>query len=89
MAKYNDHVNRRVNADAAERLQERLFVAAELALDKAIEAGEVPASLLSATNTILKDQNIAIDLTSGKEEEEVQANYAPRWVQDLERELGL
>lgn len=93
MARYsNQEVNTRVNRSAAERLQEKLFQAAEAALDQAIESGNVPAALLSATQSILRDAGLNPDLASDSKgrvasDEGGECSLAPSWLKELSEEL--
>ena len=67
MAKHSSEIISRVDRTAAERLQEKLFAAAEAeaALYEAIESGNIPAALLSSTQAILRDAGLNPDLSDG------------------------
>ena len=90
MARYGSETNSRVDRSAAERLQEKLFAAAEAALDQAIETGNIPAALLSSTQSILRDAGLNPDL-SGSDDSygSSEAGVKPSWLNDLSKDLGL
>lgn len=90
MARYSNETNSRVDRSAAERLQEKLFVAAEAALDQAIESGVIPAALLSSTQNILRDAGLNPDLSSGDSERASDdPGVSPNWLKELSNDLGL
>ena len=79
-----------VNRQAAEDLQATLFKAAQFALDDALKSGTVPAALLSSVQTILRDANLAPDLSEEPEEaSEGLSGPQQSWLRNLEAELGL
>ena len=82
-------VNKKVDRSAAERLQEKLYIAAEAALDKAIADGNIPSSLLSATQSILKDAGLTPDLSVDEDPEVGTHVVTPNWLKDMQRDLGL
>ena len=90
MAKYSSETNSRVDRSAAERLQEKLFAAAEAALDQAIESGNIPATLLSSTQAILRDAGLNPDLSDGDNSSGASGEgVSPSWLKDLSKDLGL
>ena len=90
MARYSNETNSRVDRTAAERLQEKLFTAAESALDDAISTGTVPAALLSSVQSILRDAGLNPDLGSAEDGEySSEKGPSPTWLQELSNELGL
>ena len=88
MARYSTERNSRVNREAAERLQAKLFQAAESALDQAIDSGNIPAALLSSTQSILRDAGLDPDLSPAEDTTE-DVGVSPGWLNDLSNELGL
>lgn len=79
-----------VNRQAAEDLQATLFKAAQFALDDALKSGTVPAALLSSVQTILRDANLAPDLTEEQPDDADGVSGAQsQWMRDLHRDLGL
>lgn len=90
MAKFNQEVNSTVNRDAAERLQAKLYKAAETALDLALADQTVPAALLSSVQSILRDAQLSPDLEAKEDAEaRVVAPETSRWIDCLEEDLGL
>ena len=90
MSRYSNETNSRVDRSAAERLQEKLFVAAETALDQAIESGVIPAALLSSTQNILRDAGLNPDLSGGDSERSSDGpGVSPNWLKELSNDLGL
>lgn len=92
MARYSNETNSRVDRSAAERLQEKLYMAAEAALDQAIESGVIPAALLSSTQSILRDTGINPDLTdkaAPTDLDDFSDVASPTWLSTLNRDLGL
>ncbi|MDC0277460.1 hypothetical protein OAK87_00630 [bacterium] len=90
MPRYNTETNTKVDRSAAERLQEKLYIAAETALDDAISSGTVPAALLSATQSILRDAGLNPDLSTGGPEGSTEGSGASaNWLAELSQELGL
>lgn len=88
MARYSTERNSRVNREAAERLQAKLFQAAESALDQAIDSGVIPAALLSSTQSILRDAGLDPDLSPAEDSTD-DAGVSPGWLNDLSNDLGL
>ena len=88
MARYATAANSRVNREAAERLQAKLFQAAESALDQAIESGNIPASLLNSTQSILRDAGLDPDLSPAEGSTD-DGGVSPTWLTDLSKDLGL
>lgn len=91
MARFTNETNSRVDRSAAERLQEKLFQAAEAALDQAIESGQIPAALLSSTQNILRDAGLNPDLSGANDAERGSGGSAmsPNWLKELSSDLGL
>ena len=89
MAKYNQEANTTVSRQAAERLQAKLYQAAEQALDIAMLEQKIPAGLLSSCQTILRDADLAPDLSQDEESEVEHRAAASKWVDDLAGDLGL
>ena len=90
MARYSNETNSRVDRSAAERLQEKLFTAAESALDEAISTGTIPAALLSSVQSILRDAGLNPDLANSEDGEcSSKPGVSPTWLQDLSNDLGL
>ena len=83
--------NSQVNREAAERLQRKLFEAAERALDLALADEKVPANLISSVQAVLRDAGLTPDLSSQSETEAqvAEAQRASNWLDDLSRECGL
>lgn len=89
MARYqSSETNSQVTREAAERLQVKLYQAAEAALDIALVDQKIPANLLSSCQAILRDANLTPDLAAS-DEDEAAAEEQSRWVDDLEADLGL
>ena len=88
MARYSTERNSRVNREATERLQAKLFQAAESALDQAIESGNIPAALLSSTQSILRDAGLDPDLSPAEDSTD-DGGVSPTWLTDLSKDLGL
>lgn len=89
---YSEHVNSRVGRDAAEKLQEQLFLAAQQALASAMADGNIPASLLSSCHQILRDSGLSIDLSPQRDdgvEELGPGDVSPTWLRDLQSSMGL
>ncbi len=82
-----DVVNSSVNRESVERLQLKLHSAAEAALDLAVEEQKIPAGLLSAVQSILRDASIQPDLTSEQEVQEEE--NTSRWLDVLAEDVGL
>jgi hypothetical protein len=89
MAKYNQEVNRTVSREAAERLQSKLYAAAEQALDLAMLEQKIPAGLLSSCQSILRDADLTPDLSQPDEDDAEHRAAASQWVDDLAGDLGL
>ena len=88
---FHKETNGQVNREAAERLQRKLFEAAERALDLALADEKVPANLISSVQSVLRDAGLTPDLQS-REEAEAQAAgnaAAASWIDDLSKEVGL
>ena len=65
--KKDELVNPLVSQQALLNLQAQLFDAASMALNKAMEDGNIPSSLLSSCHNIVKDAGVSPD-TFGQEE---------------------
>ncbi len=91
MARFSNETNSRVDRSAAERLQEKLFQAAEAALDQAIETNNIPAALLSSTQNILRDAGLNPDLSGSNDAERGSggSSMSPNWLKELSTDLGL
>ena len=89
MAKFNQELNKTVSREAAERLQQKLYQAAEQALDLAMLEQKIPAGLLSSCQTILRDADLTPDLAQPDEAEAEYRAAASQWVDDLAGDLGL
>ena len=86
-----EHVNQSLTRERLESLQETLIAACEQALSSAMEAGEIPSSLLSSTNVILKDvAKLSADMRSDEERaaDEGRESDSPSWTESLVDELG-
>lgn len=87
MAKRNEHVNRNIDRTEVEELQTALFRATRQALDQAATSGEIPASLLQAATSLLRDFSIAPDMTQDPEDGEslndVVDAVKPTWLDDI------
>ena len=90
MARFNSHSNSKVGREAAEHLQENLFLAATSALDTALESGNIPGTLLSACQIILSDSRLAPDLDDVEDDgQRASACLKPSCLRDMQSELGL
>jgi phosphoenolpyruvate carboxylase len=90
MARPNQELNSSVNREAAERLQAKLYQAAEAALDIALTEGKIPGNLLSSCQSILRDANLMPDLTTEPTEaERLEVASEQQWISDLTRDVGL
>ena len=88
---YTKETNSLVNREAAERLQLKLFEAAERALDLALQEQKVPANLISSVHSVLRDAGLAPDLQTRSEAEAEAAQQAEKnaWVDDMAKDMGL
>ena len=90
MAKFNQESNSQVTRQSAERLQLKLYQAAESALDLALVDQNIPAALLSSVQSILRDASLQPDLSTAQETEEPQlTEETSKWIDCLEEDLGL
>lgn len=78
--------NKLVTREAAEKLQQKLFLAAETALDQALADGKIQATLLSSCQSILRDSGLTPDLSEPTDGEEDGATA--QWLLELSDDLG-
>lgn len=87
---FHRELNTTVSREAAERLQLKLYTAAEKALDLALENGVIPGNLLSSCQSILRDASLTPDLTPEDEKNDSAGDSSQSiWLSNFESEYGL